>query len=145
MRRMQPVIVAILMGLLAACSTVSDWMGSGKEKAVDPNLYPADYRKEILDTMRGALPDVYKIRDAGISEPQLVAVEQEQRYVVCVRANARDAYGRYPGAKDHIGYFYAGHLNMLLDAKPGQCERVVYKPFPELERLCAGKTCENPS
>lgn len=141
---MKPIVFAALAFALAACSSTPSWLGGGEEKAVDPNIFPADYRREILDTMRSALTDVNKVRDAGISDPQLVAIDQEQRYAVCVRANSRDEYGRYPGPKDRIGYFYGGHITQLIDAKPEQCARAAYKPFPELEQLCIGKGCAKP-
>ena len=120
---------------LAACSTT-------KDKPVDPNLFPADYKKEILNTMRTLLADPTNVRDAYISAPVLTPVGKEQRYTVCVRSNARDAEHKYMGAQDRIGYFYAGSLNQLVDAKSGQCANAAYQPFPELEHLCQAKECK---
>ena len=120
---------------LAACSTT-------KDKPVDPNLFPTDYKKEILNTMRTLLSDPTNVRDAYISDPALTPVGKEQRYTVCVRSNARDAEHQYMGPKDRIGYFYAGSLNQLIEATPEQCANVAYKPFPELEHLCQAKKCQ---
>lgn len=140
MKKTTPVLLLALA--LGACSTPS-WLSTSKEPVVEPNVFPAGYRKEILDEMRSMLPDINKVRDAGISEPQLVAIDKDQRYAVCVRANARDPYGRYPGPKDRIAYFFGGHLNQFVEATPEQCGRALYKPFPELEQACAGQGCEN--
>lgn len=138
-------LLSLALGLaLAACSSTPEWLGGGKQEApVDPNLFPSDYRKEILDTMQALLSDPSGIRDAGITDPELRIAGTAQRYAVCVRANVRDASGRYTGPKDRIAFFYGGHLNQLVDATPEQCGKAAYKPFPELERLCAGKSCEN--
>jgi len=81
------------------------------------------------------------VRGAFISEPALRQAGKEERYVVCVRSDSRNANRNYTGSKDRIGYFYAGHLNQLIDATKEQCGNAAYKPFPELEKLCQAKKC----
>jgi len=135
-------LVAMLLAL-GGCSSVGSLFGSSKnEPVVDPNLFPANYKQEILDTMRTTLVEPSNVRDAFITDPVLAPVGGEQRYIVCVRANARNAALQYQGPKDRIGYFYGGHLNQLVDATPEQCARAPYKPFPELEHLCQAKSCQ---
>ncbi len=134
-------LLATLSLALAACG--SSWFGSDKKDViVDPNLFPANYRKEIIDTMRSVLVDPNKVQNAGITDPFLAKAGADQRYVVCVRYNARDSFGHYQGPKDRIGYFWAGHLNQLVDPPGDQCAKAPYKPFPELEQLCAGQGCD---
>jgi hypothetical protein len=119
---------------LAACS-------SAQQPAVDPNLAPADYEREILNTLRGTLENPVNIREASISPPALRQVGQEQRYSVCVRFNARDVSNQYTGAKERIGWFYGGHLNQLVEATPGECAGAAYRPWPALEQLCQARKC----
>lgn len=128
---------AVLM--LGACSS-NDYFG--KPKAVDPNLFPAQYKNEILLTLKTLLIDPTNVRDAYISEPVLASVGKDQRYTVCIRSNSRGYHREYQGSKDHIAYFYGGALNQLVDAKPEQCAKANYKPFPELEKLCLGASCQ---
>jgi hypothetical protein len=128
------VLLLACVPLLAACA-------GGKDVPVNPNLYPADFKKEVLLTMPKLLRDPAHVRDAGLSDPVLRQAGKEQRYTVCVRANSRAEDGSYPGVKDRIGYFYGGHLNQLVEATPEQCGNAVYKPFPELEKLCLAKSC----
>jgi hypothetical protein len=128
-------VMAIVAGALAACST-------SKEKPADPNLFPTNYKQEILATITGLLTDPTHVRDAYISDPALTPVDKEQRYTVCVRYNARDASHRYMGSTDRVAYFYSGHLNQLIAASNGQCASAAYKPFLELEKLCQAKKCE---
>jgi hypothetical protein len=125
-----------LLGLtLAACSTDAS-------KETDPNIMPANYKQEVLDTMMSTLPDPTNVRDAFISEPALTTISKESRYTICVRYNGRNANRQYMGSKDRVGFFYAGHLNQLVEAEQGQCAKAVYRPFPELEKLCLAKKCD---
>ena len=114
---------------LAACS-------SSKEVPVDPNVFPANYKQEILDTLSATLVDPTNIRNAFVTDPALTTVDKDQRYAACVRFTPRDAARQYGPSVDRIAYFYGGHLNQLVAATPEQCGKAPYKPFPELERLC---------
>jgi hypothetical protein len=131
---------ACLLSALAAgligCSS-----GSSKQSEENPNVFPADYKNEILLTMTNTLENPTNIRGAFISEPVLRPAGKEERYVVCVRSDSRNANKNYTGSKDRIGYFYAGHLNQLVDATKEQCGNAAYRPFPELEKLCLAKKC----
>src|SRR5476651_804550 len=128
-------VLGLALGLaLAACS-------SDATKEPDPNIFPANYKQEILDTMPDVLYDSGNIRDAFVSEPVLAPGSKDQRYTVCVRFNARNESRQYVGTKDRIGYFFAGHLNQLIEVDKGQCTNAAYKPFPELEKLCYAKKC----
>ena len=78
------------------------------------------------------------MRDAAITDPVLRPVGTDQRYVVCVRANTRDAAGRYLEApKDRIAYFYGGHLNQLVDATPEQCGKARLQAVSPSSSRCA--------
>ena len=124
---------------LAGCGA-NDYLGKPKE--VEPNIVPTDYKKEIMDTLQHTLTDPTNVRDAFISESVLGAVGRDQRYLVCVRSNSRGFQREYTGRKDRVAYFFGGHLNQLIDATKEQCGNAAYKPFPELEKMCLGKSCE---
>ena len=129
-------VLSVLAVGLTGCS------GSGsKQPEENPNVFPADYKNEILLTMTSTLDDPINVRGAFISEPALRQAGKEERYVVCVRSDSRNANKQYTGSMDRIGYFYAGHLNQLIDATKEQCGNAAYKPFPELEKLCQAKKC----
>jgi hypothetical protein len=134
----RPVLLSVFglaLGLaISACT-------SDAQKEPDPNIFPANYKQEILDTMPDVLPDSSNIRDAFLSEPALTPGSRDQRYTVCVRFNARNESRQYVGRQDRIGYFFAGHLNQLIEPDKGQCANAAYKPFPELEKLCYAKKC----
>ena len=129
-------LLSVLAVGLIGCS------GSGsKQPEENPNIFPADYKDEILLTMTNTLEDPTNIRGAFVSEPVLRQVGKEERYVVCVRSDSRNANRHYTGSKDRIGYFYAGHLTQLVEASKEQCGSAAYKPFPDLEKLCQAKKC----
>lgn len=129
------ILLLAAVAALAACT-------SNKETVVDPNLVPTDYRREIVNTLQTSLDYPTNIRDAAISDPVLRSTEKDQRYSVCVRENSREFSGEYRGPKEHIGWFYGGHLNQLIDATPGQCAGAAYRPWPELEKLCQATKCQ---
>jgi hypothetical protein len=131
---------ACLLSVLAVGLTGCSGRGS-KQPEENPNVFPADYKNEILLTMTSTLDDPTNVRGAFISEPALRQAGKEERYVVCVRSDSRNANKQYTGSMDRIGYFYAGHLNQLIDATKEQCGNAAYKPFPELEKLCQAKKC----
>jgi hypothetical protein len=126
-------VIGMVLGLaLSACSL-------DPKKEPEPNIFPADYKQEILDAMPTVLAEVGSIRDAYVSDPTLVQGGRDQRYAVCVRFVARNESRQYAGNMDRIGYFFAGRLNQLIEADKGQCATAAYKPFPEL--VCYPKTC----
>lgn len=126
--------IAVSATVIAACS-------SDPKDEQDPNIVPTLYKQELLDTLQRSFPYPARVRDAFITDPALTPVGKDQRYVVCVRYNARDTETHYAGSKDKIGYFYGGHLNQLVEATPEQCGKAAYKPFPELEKLCFAVKC----
>ena len=119
----------------AGCSS------SSKAPEENPNQFPANYKDEILLTMTNSLDDPTNVRDAYISDPVIRRAGKDERYIVCVRSDSRNANKHYTGSKDRIAYFYGGHLNQLVDATKEQCGNAAYKPFPELEKLCQAKKC----
>lgn len=103
--------------------------------AADPNVAPANYKSDIQAFLRTYLNDPTRIRDAFISEPAIMQVGNVQRYASCLKFNARKSSGDYEGSKERLVIFLSGRLDTMLMAKPDQCAKAVYQPFPELGRL----------
>ncbi len=81
------------------------------------------------------LRDPTQIRDAAASEPTPLLVGTTNRYVVCLRFNAKKSNGEYAGLKQYTAIFVAGRLDQMVEVKPEQCAAADYQPFPEAERL----------
>ncbi len=122
---------------LAACT-------GGKEPEPVPNILPTNYKQEIIDAMVKILPDATNVRGAFITDPFLSVAPggRDQRYIVCVRYNGRDANRQYMGSQDRVGTFFGGQLNQLVEVGNEQCSKAAFKPFPELEKLCLAKACD---
>jgi hypothetical protein len=129
-------LLSALAVSLLACSS------DKKQAEENPNVFPSDYKNEILTTLTSSLDDPTNIRSAYITDPFIRPAGKEERYVVCVRSDSRNVARHYTGITDRIGYFYNGHLNQLVDATKEQCGNIAYKPFPELEKLCRAKKCD---
>lgn len=109
------------------------------------NVYPASYRAEILAYLRTYLNDPTNVGEAFVSEPFLRPMGLGNRYVVCVRYNAKRASGSSGAGREHMAVFVSGKLDRFTDlrgeqarAEPGkgeQCNGAAYVAFPEAERL----------
>ncbi len=121
--------------LLAGCA-------APEEKKIDPNPFPQTYRTEILDYLHKQLPDPTGIRDAFVSEPALVSVGTDQRYIACLRFAPREASGQYSGLREMAVYYYAGKMTQMVKATPDLCGKADYQPFPELTKLCREAVCK---
>ena len=129
-------LLSALAACLVACSS------DKKQAEENPNVFPADYKNEILVTLTNTLDDPTNIRSASITDPFVRLAEKEERYLVCMRFDARNLNRHYTGITDRVAIFYGGHLNQIVDATKEQCGNAVYKPIPELEKLCQAKKCE---
>jgi hypothetical protein len=129
-------LLALLM--LGGCSTDTGPSQADLQARWDAqNVVPQNYKQDLLAFLRTYLNDPTHIRAAGVSQPQLKTVGPGERYVACVRYNARDSDGKYAGSKNGAAVYVAGKLDRFLDGKQAQpyCKDVAYTPFPELERL----------
>ena len=58
-----------------------------------------------------------------------------ERYVVCVRYNAKGLDGHYTGVKPGMAVYAGGRFNDFTEHPKGTCDQAEFKPFPELEKL----------
>jgi hypothetical protein len=136
--------VPLLAAGLAACA------GASQNNPFERNVAPTDYRADILAFLRTYLNDPTNVRQASLTQPSLQRVGRDERYVACVRFNARKSDGRYAGLIDTAAVFNSsGKLDRFIDLTPDEtaadaalreslgatCRTAAYQPFPELERL----------
>jgi hypothetical protein len=102
------------------------------------NVFPQNYKSDLIAFLRTYINDPSHIRGAAVSQPQLRSVGPGDRYVACVRYDARKDGGQYAGSKDGAASFVSGKLDRYFDV-PREvrdlCKDAAYGPFPELERL----------
>jgi len=115
------VILLLTAGALAGCS------GSGKDQAVDPNVFPANYRTQLVGFLRQSLTNRSDFRGAMISEPALKSVGPTEHYVVCVQFNPRSLI------KTKAAVYLSGQMTQFIDATAEQCANAAYQPFKELD------------
>lgn len=132
-RRLRSALLALPLAALA-------WACSREQPAVittEPNTPPVNYKAEIIAYLRNYLNDPTGVRGAFIAEPELrnIPGTPTQRYMVCLRFNAKDSTGKYEGSRDRMVAFLAGRLDTLVPARKEQCEKANWQPFPELEKL----------
>ncbi len=114
-------IAALLATTLAGCTKKPEIV------TVDPNAYPVNYRKDIVEFLRQSLTDRAAFRGALIAQPALKPVGDSQRYTICVQFNSRGQ------STTKAAIYIDGHLTQFIDATPEQCAGVAYQPFKELQ------------
>ena len=123
--------------LLAACSTNTEPSAADLEaRWNEQNVFPQNYKQDLLAFLRTYLNDPTNVRDAGVSQPVLKKAGPGDRFIACVRYNARSD-GKYAGVKVGAAIYISGKLDRFLDGKEAQpyCKDIAYAPFPELARL----------
>jgi hypothetical protein len=134
-------LLCFIAATLGSCASFrsggSNYSDEGTNSATDApaNAYPANYKSDLLAFLRLYLNDPTRIRDASIAEPVLKPMGRANRYVACVRYNARRASGEYGGPKEYAAVYIGGKFNQLVEARGEVCAGAVYQPFPELEQL----------
>jgi hypothetical protein len=113
----------------------------------DINVHPASYKPDLLNAMHAYLNDPTGIRDASISDLMLKSVGGANRYVVCLRFNAKKGRNGYAGVKEIAAVFVAGRFDRFVEmpreaahetmneTPRGPCADATYTPFPELGKL----------
>jgi hypothetical protein len=124
----------IALFLLAGGAGERQFSGVETQGGASVNVFPEKYREEILAYQRSYLNDPTGIRSAALSQPALRKVGSVERYVVCVRFNAKAPGGTYTGVREHLAIFLAGKLDQMGVTRE-LCKDAAYEPFPELEGL----------
>ncbi len=149
-RALRLVLTVGLALALAGCSTGRS-REEREEREARINVYPENYRADLLAALHTYVSDPTRIRDAFVSEPAIKPVGRQNRYVACVRFNARNSDGRYVGSRDVLAVFVAGRFDQFIDTsmplgpanEPNPaaalakelCDMAEYKRFPELEAM----------
>ena len=102
------------------------------------NVFPQNYKNDLIAFLRTYINDPTHIRGAAVSQPQIKNVGPGDRYIACVRYDARKSSGQYAGSKDGVATFVSGKLDRYFDTPKDVhelCKDTAYEPFPELEKL----------
>lgn len=127
-------LLAGLAVAIAGCAS-TDNLSYTSDRDGTEQVYPANYRPELLALLKTYLNDPRGVREAMIAEPVQRKVGGRQRYVACLRFNARESDGGYRGVKERGAMFVDGRLDRLIEKPEDLCAGATYAPFPEMEKL----------
>jgi hypothetical protein len=142
--RIGPLAAILALLALGDCSTnIEPTQADLRANWEAHNIDPRNYRADLVAYLRTYLNDPTHIRGASLSPPLRTTVGPGERFVSCVRYDARNSDGKYIGSKDNAVIYVSGKLDRYVDGvtKEGAkrvkelCNDAVYAPFPELERL----------
>jgi hypothetical protein len=134
-------LLAALLAVLASASCTTDVGPTPAELKANweaQNIPPQAYKQDLIAYMRTYLNDPSGIREAAVAPPVLKDFGSGQRFVTCVRFNARKSDGKYTGAKEGVAIYISGKLDRFFDTPRDVrdfCKDAAYAPFPELEAL----------
>jgi hypothetical protein len=124
--------VSVLLSLMLALGACGhDLVSDGDEI----NVYPTNYKSDILAAMHAYLNNPTGIRDAAISEPTLKSSGTVNRYVACLRFTPKKNASEYGGTREIAAVFMGGRLDRFVDLPKTECTGVTYAAFPELQKL----------
>ncbi len=99
------------------------------------NVYPTNYKSDILAAMHSYLNNPTGIRDAAISEPALKWSGNVNRYVACLRFTPKKNASEYGTTREIAAVFMVGRLDRFVDLPKSECTGVTYAAFPELQKM----------
>lgn len=124
--------VALALAGCGGSSGLPDLTKEREKPAVDPNLFPPDFKRKVRDMLRQSLTNWRDVRDGAISEPVLKPMSNTTRYVVCVRYNEKSG-NAYLGVKESAAIFLSGEVTQFIDSSPELCGNAIFQRFPEIE------------
>lgn len=148
-RRLGILAVAIVAMTLAGCATEELREEQRQERDARANVYPGNFRADVVAALHVYLSDPAHVRDAWVSDPAVTQIGDHKRYAACVRFSARDDDGRY-AARTVLAVFSGGRFDHFVEASAsddaasqkslsalmkGRCDTANYRRFPELEAL----------
>src|SRR5215475_12046141 len=114
-RPLRILFVGALAAALSGCGSERSW----EERDAILNVFPNNYRADLLAAVHTYVSDPTNIRDAYVSDPAVRPIARQNRYVACVRFNARNSDGRYTGSRDLVAVFVAGRFDQFVDPSAG--------------------------
>ena len=99
------------------------------------NVYPTNYKSDIVAAMHAYLKNPTGIRDAAISEPTIKPSGAVDRYIACLRFTPKKNVSEYGGTREIAAVFMNGRLDRFVDLPKTECTGVTYAAFPELQNL----------
>jgi len=120
---------------VSGCSSFGGTKRPQAEATVNPNVYPSNYREQIVGVLNMQLNNPVDFRTALISQPMLkpLADSSLPHYVVCLQ---------FPNRSDHqikVVIFLEAAPTQYIDATPQLCGDAAYQPFPELAKMTPAK------
>lgn len=126
-------LCALVVGGCAFSSSDEEKALSAQVAASD-QVFPVNYRTELLAFLRTYLNEPRGLQHAGIAAPVQRPLGGRTRYVVCVRYSEHES-GGYKPARVRAVLYAGGRLDRLVEEGGELCNNVALSPFPELEKL----------
>ena len=123
----------VLLSLTVVLGACGHSLGVDSDSGI--NVYPTNYKSDILAAMHAYLNNPTGIRDAAISEPALKFSGMVARYSACLRFTPKKNVSEYAATKEIAAVFIGGRLDRFIDMPKEECTGVAYAAFPALQRL----------
>ena len=112
-----------MVPLVAGCAQ-QDFKASGP--------YPQDYKRITASYIQKSFVDPTSLRDVAIGNPIKGRIGDENGWIVCLRANAKNRAGGYEGLKKTALLINHDKVTQFTNNAP-LCNDTVLEPWPEME------------
>ena len=127
-------LLAGLAVAIAGCAS-TDNLSYTSDRDGTEQVYPANYRPELLALLKTYLNDPRGVHDAAMAEPVQRTVGGRLRYISCLRFTPRESDGSYHELRERAVLYVDGRLDRMVENAGEVCAGAVYAPFPELEKM----------
>ena len=82
--------------------------------------YPENYRELVSRAIVATFLDPYSVRDAAVTKPVEARSKQRPGWLVCLTANAKNAYGAYTGHQVIVYFIRGGRIDEMYPYQPAK-------------------------
>ena len=118
--------------IISICLVAVGCGGPKTQREMDSSIgpYPSNWKEIVASYIRNNYVDPYSIMDSEAAPPFMQQTLAYDRWIVCIRNNAKNRMGGYTGRKITEISIVKGQVDMVDDKNDLFCRDARFEPFP---------------